>query len=965
VGETQRLHAYDLPLLEREADLAELGDAVAAAGAGDGRLVIIEGAAGAGKSRLLAATTGLAAAAGLRVLRASGSELERDFAFGAVRQLLEPPVVAAPPAVRQRLLAGAAAPASWVLGQSGNGPGGNQGAGGGPAGNEPSAGASVMLHALYWLAANLAADGPLLIAVEDLHWVDEASARALAYLARRLADVPIALVVTLRPHEPGSPEDAVGELGQLPGAVTITPRPLSAAGVAGLVRARLPGADDRLCAACAEVSGGNPLYLQELLRAVAAGGIQSAAAVRQASVPSLGDRVMRRVRQVALSAPALAGAMAVLGDRAPLSLAAQLAGLDEVTASRLARRLVRIEVLASEDPATFVHPVIRRSVYDALTPAERDDAHRAAARLLGPRAPVEAVAAQLAAVRPAGSAEAAATLAAAAEEALRRAAPEAGIRWLRRALAEDATHDAAGPDRARLLFRLGQAEMSVRDLAAVDDLGAALALADGDDELHASIAVTLVELLCTSGRWERGLELAQATLARAGGQPRLVLEVTAPMSAARAYDPRLAPDFARDRERLLLLAQGDSWPARALTALLAATAVLRDGDCDQATALARRSLDGGQLLERNAGGWAGAQLMWALTAVDELDWALAVSDQIETAARRAGSLTGVVTATVYRAFVHARRGALADAEALLLPAIAMAVESGLGMWMTTGYWLLAEALLERPSLDPVAADVESLELEPAFMATMSGAMLLEVRGRLRRQRGDRAGAEADLRACGATAALVAPSPCFSAWRSELALALPPAAGAEARALIDEELTRARASGLGRPEGIALRAAGVQAGGADGIARLRDSLAVLERCEAPLEQARTLVGLGAALRRAGQRTQARGPLADGLELARRCGAERLADRADQELRAAGARPRRAARSGVDAFTASELRVARLAARGQPNEAIAQELYVSRKTVETHLSHVYAKLGLSGQGAREALGETLASHDKSSG
>src|SRR6202034_3433595 len=97
-------------------------------------------------------------------------------------------------------------------------------------------------------------------------------------------------------------------------------------------------------------------------------------------------------------------------DRAPLTLAAALAGLDVVTASRLARRLVRIEVLASDDPVTFVHPLVRRSVYDALTGAERDDAHRAAARLLGPAAPVEAVASHLAAVRPTGSAAVAATL---------------------------------------------------------------------------------------------------------------------------------------------------------------------------------------------------------------------------------------------------------------------------------------------------------------------------------------------------------------------------------------------------------------------------------------------------------------------------------------------------------------------------------------------------------------------------
>jgi DNA-binding CsgD family transcriptional regulator len=903
--------------------------------------VIIEGAAGAGKSRLLAAGVELARAAGLRVLRASGSELERDFAYGTVRQLFEPPVVAASPAARQRLLGGAAAPASWVLG---------------PAGDEQPDAAIVMLHALYWLAANLAEQAPLLIAVEDLHWVDAASAHSLAYLSRRLADVPIVVVVTLRPHEPGSPEDAVAELRAQPGALVITPRPLTPAAAGVLVRAWLPGADERLCAACCEVSAGNPFYLQELLRAVADSGIQSVRAVREAAVPSLGDRVMRRVRRVSEAAPALAGAMAVLGDRAPLALAAELAGLDVVTASRLARRLVRIEVLASEDPVTFVHPLIRQSVYEALTGAERDDAHRAAARLLGPAAPVEAVASHLAAVRPTGSAAVAGTLLAAAEEALRRAAPELGIRWLRRALAEEA----AAPSRALLLFRLGQAEMAVRDPAAVTDFSDALALAGDDDDLYARIAVTLTELLCMIGRWEAGVRLAQTARARVGDQAELHLELTAPYAAATAYDPRLSADFDRDRERLLTLAQGESWPARALAALLAAVAVLRDGDAGRAVALAEHSLGGDRLIQRNAGGWASAQLLWALIAADELDLAVAACERVEAAGKRAGLLVGMATGAIFRGHVCTRRGELADAEAALRPPIAMAAENGTLMWATTAYWVLAEALAERPSLADIARDVESLQLDPGFMATLSGAMLLEVRGRLRRQRGDRAGAVADLRACGETAAVVAPSPCFSSWRSELALALPDAAGDEARALIEEELALARKSGLARPEGIALRAAGVRYGGEAGTGLLRESVAVLRRCPAPLERARSLVELGAALRRSGQRAEAREPLAEGIELGRWCGAERLTERAGDELRAAGARPRRIARSGIDALTASELRVARLAARGLANESIAQELYVSRKTVETHLSHAYGKLGLSGQGAREALRDTLARH-----
>jgi DNA-binding CsgD family transcriptional regulator len=931
------------PILERGTELGELREAVSDVCAGTGRLVVIEGAAGAGKTRLLAAAAEDASARGLRVLRASGTELEREFAFGVVRQLFEPPVAAASPSVRRQLLAGAAAPAGQVLAPSG-------------AAHPDSV--FVTVHALYWLAANLAVRTPLLLAVDDLHWADEASARSLAYLARRLTDTPSALVVTFRPDEPSAPTEAIDALRAQPDAVTIVPQPLTQAAVGTVVRARVPEADDEMYDAFHAASSGNPFYLQELLRAFAGGGLQSADAVREASVPALGDRVMRRIGRVDPAAPALAGAMAVVGDRAPLSLAAAVAGMDVLTASRLARSLVRIEVLASEDPVAFVHPLIRRSVYDTLTRAERDAAHSAAAaHLEAAGAPTQEIAVHLAALRPARSERTAATLMAAAEESLARAAPEAAVYWLRRALAEDAP----APSQGLLLFRLGEAEMAVRDPAAEGHLRHALALAGGDDALRTRVAAALAELLVTTGRWDAGVGVAQSTLDRIRGrQPGLALELEAIRAATLVYDPQLTKAFQRDRRRLERLAQGDAWPARALAALLAAAAAVVDGDARGVARLAKHSLEGGRLLERNAGGWSSAQVLHALVCVDELDWALAACEQVETAGRRSGSLVGMLTGGGYQGYVHARRGELADAEAVLRPLAEIAVQISMDMWVVTGFFMLVDAMLERPSLDDIAKDVETYKLEPEFLATAGGALLLETRGRLRRRRGDHAGALADLRQCAETNASTWPSPCHSPWRSELALALPAGEDDDARALVDEELALARATGLARPTGVALRAAGLVCGGEDGVGLLRESAAVLGRCDASLERARSLVELGAALRRRSQRAQAREPLAEGMDLARRCGADRLATRAADELRAAGARPRRAAVSGIDALTASELRVARLAALGQPNEAIAQELYVSRKTVETHLSHVYAKLGLAGQGARKSLWAALADH-----
>jgi DNA-binding CsgD family transcriptional regulator len=179
----------------------------------------------------------------------------------------------------------------------------------------------------------------------------------------------------------------------------------------------------------------------------------------------------------------------------------------------------------------------------------------------------------------------------------------------------------------------------------------------------------------------------------------------------------------------------------------------------------------------------------------------------------------------------------------------------------------------------------------------------------------------------------------------------------AEGLVAEELALARRSGVPEVEGAVLRTSGLLARGDAAIELLEQSAALLAPTRARLEHARSLVELGAALRRAGRRGEAREHLGAGLELADACGADRLLARAREELHAAGARPRRTARSGVAALTPSELRVARRAADGRSNVEIAQELYVTTKTVETHLSAAYAKLGLSGRGARERLAELL--------
>ncbi len=132
--------------------------------------------------------------------------------------------------------------------------------------------------------------------------------------------------------------------------------------------------------------------------------------------------------------------------------------------------------------------------------------------------------------------------------------------------------------------------------------------------------------------------------------------------------------------------------------------------------------------------------------------------------------------------------------------------------------------------------------------------------------------------------------------------------------------------------------------------------MLERGKARLDHARALIDLGAALRRGNHRAEAREPLREGVELARLCGATALVQRGHTELIASGARPRRTAFTGADSLTPSELRVARLAADGLTTPEIAQQLFVTVNTVESHLRRTYLKLGIH---AREGLASALAS------
>jgi DNA-binding CsgD family transcriptional regulator len=200
-------------------------------------------------------------------------------------------------------------------------------------------------------------------------------------------------------------------------------------------------------------------------------------------------------------------------------------------------------------------------------------------------------------------------------------------------------------------------------------------------------------------------------------------------------------------------------------------------------------------------------------------------------------------------------------------------------------------------------------------------------------------------------------PSFLPWRSEAALAQLALGDREsAERLAEEELELARAFGAPRALGVALRAAGVVAGGDRGVTLLREGIEAFERGDARLERARALADLGAMLRRRNRRSEARELLREALDAAYRAGARPLAEYAETELRATGARPRRVVLTGLDSLTASERRVAEFASQGLSNREIAQMLFITTRTVEGHLTSVFRKLRID---SRDELPAELSS------
>ena len=930
-------------LLERDAELKRIGRLLAGAREGRGELLIIEGPAGAGKTALVRAVAQRAQAEGILVLQAAGSELEQELGFGVVRSLLERTVAHASASRRRELLAGAASLAAPIV-QATNA----------ARSTDPAA----VLHGLFWLVSNLAESGPLLLAVDDAQWSDQPSLRFLVYLARRLADLPVLLIVAMRPTEPIGQRELMTLLTAVPAVQVITLAPLSESAVGRLIAERLSSVPaPEFIAASHTATGGNPFLVVELIRALSsdrlAATAENAKRIGRIGPQTLSTAVLARVSRIGDNARKLTEAVAVLGG-ADLTQAAALAGLDRGAAATAADALAQITVLGKARPLQFVHPLVHTAVHEAIPPGRRSLMHSAAARLLAEHgAGSDRVALHLLHGEPARDPWVVDALRAAADAATARGAPEQAAGYLRRALLESP----ARSDRAVVLYELGSAELLAGDPSAVAHLSEALETTD-DPIARGQVALVLGRAAVSTGRLAEARRLLAPVIEGIREhQSATAARLEVYRSAAGVWDRRFADELQRETPRLRTLAE-DAGPAgRSLLLMLAFRSAFEGGRHEDIIALTERGLDRGRLIESETA--EATEITWAvraLTFVDELDRADRVIDEMVADSRRRGSVTGYAIATAWRADVALHRGQVATAEAEARTALEFVGQHEVHVIAPQALSFLGEALIEQGKLAETATALERVELGP-MEGSRPEIRFLHTRARARLARGEREAAIADLRQCQAQASWFR-NPNVLPWRSTLALALPAVSGAEALELAEDELQLAHKIGQPRAIGTALRAKALMARGQEQISLLTEAVSALEGCPSRLELARSLTDLGAALRRAGHRTDAQKLLTRALDLAAACRAVALSARARDELVAAGARPRRDRLTGIDALTASERRVADLAVAGMTNREIAQALFVTMKAVALHLTHVYDKLQIDGRGE---LSKALARRD----
>jgi DNA-binding CsgD family transcriptional regulator len=916
-------------LLEREVELRALARQVAAVRAGAGRVIAVDGPAGIGKTTLLAAAADSAQAGGVTVLRARGGPLEQDAAWGVARQLFEPLRACE---VWGELAVGAAKLATRALD---------------PATAEPASGGDAMYAAargLVWLATNLATRGPAMLIVDDVHWADAPSLRWLAQLAGDLDGLALGVLCAVRSGEPPSDPGLLAELLAAAPEPPVRPRPLGPLAAAALVHERMPQASAPFTSACHAVTAGNPFLLSLLLGQLAADGTEpddeSARRLSAFGPEQVARAVGRQLARLPDGAAALAHAVAVLGRGTPLRHAAALADLPQPRAARLADALRTAALLDQSQDLTLTHPLVESALYATMAPGERGLWHARAARVLqDERADPETIAVHLLRSAPAAEPATVSTLREAAARASTRGAPSTAAAFLRRALAEP---PASGHDDADLRLDLGMALAADLNAEAPQVLHEAVERADAPGQ-RSAIALRGARALGLAGHTGKAVELCRTALADpAGAPPEMLTRIEAEL-VTNAWLQAGTHAEAHHRLRHPVV-DPPPLPLWRVNAAMAAT--LADQPADETMALLQPVLDSSGLADEEDS-LAGTIATLALVVNDQLEIARRRCEAVMDAARPRGWLIALAHGGQLRAMALTRAGQARDAEADARLAFDYKLPVTPRPAMLYALHFLIDAFVELDEHEPAEATLAAVGIGDPPAGVLGAPMVLQSRARLRLAQQRPAEAYADLLdAAGRWGELGCCHPVLASWRVEATDALVRLDDSDgARKLAGEQLDLAERLGTPGARGTALRAMARAAPADQRIPLLERAVSILSDSPAGLEHARALVDLGAALRRANRRAEARGPLSRALDLAQRGGLRLIARRARDELLAAGARPRRDLLTGPGALTPAEHRIAALAAAGHTNREIAEQLYITLRTVETHLTHAFQKLQIT--------------------
>lgn len=914
-------------LVDREREIAALARAVDDLVAGSSGCVLVEGPPGIGKTSLLAEAVHRSSAAGVPVLSARGSQLERSFGFGSVRQLFETCVD--DPDRRGTLLSGAAAAAGGVFDQV-------------AADDRGHETGFAVLHGLYWLTVRLTADGPLVIAVDDVQWCDSASLRYLAYLVKRLDGLPVLVVMTLRTGEQHPDDALLAELALDASTTVLRPQPLSEDATGALVRERLGEGSDLFVGACHRMTSGNPLFLRQLLRALEDEGVPPDVShvdtVRAVGSRAVSALVMLRLRRMPATVGAAARAVAVLGPVAGLPTVAKLARLPEEQAAAALDTLARGEILQHGQLLTFVHPLVRDAVYDDLPVADRQLHHERAAHILQEQgAAAEEVAAHLLLAPRRGSGETVAALREAARTAAERGASDSSVLLLRRALVEPVP----ARDRARVLVELGTAETLVDGPAAVDHLSEAYQLLDDEHE-RARVAMVVARTQVFASPPGVATAFAREAAARVPAHLQDDRQGLVALERVTGFMHGLPPESYRAGPAPVVRGDGDG--ARMLAATLAYEH-LRDGD-DRAAAvrLAGFALEGDRLLAVDNGLlWIVAANVLQLADVDLGDfWDRALAHAYAT-----GGLFAALSVNLWRGFTQWRRGELDDALESLLDAAEQQRSwglSGLGGTYVAAFTMGVE--LDQGDLDAAERTLESARA--LSWVGEGGRLLRGVVARALTEQGRIAEALDELATARRSAQIR--NPVWAPWRGLTARALAELCRwDEALALVEEEVSLLRVWGAASALGPALRLRGelrLRAGTAEGTADLREALDVLSTSDAALEVARARLALGRCP--ALSDDEALPLLESALTGARACGARGVVHEAVSALGRRG-RPVEAPVDEGVRLSRRQRQILDLAAAGLDADEVAQRLFLSPVTVRALLeAGLDGRLGLPVRG-----------------